>query len=181
MNMNINDQDIAVSDYLKAIGVKYRAIPIQQDVIGEGGWKHDKWVVMFNSESFEYSMGIGHSVAIFTQKQRNDLKKYLAVVGYVDKLPQTKRLKRNPNKHSIVFETYELALPPTQASVLYSLLLDSSAAEMPFVDWCDDYGYNTDSRAALAIYEACQINFVKLRNVFNTKQRKHLTELLEDY
>lgn len=58
---------------------------------------------------------------------------------------------------------------PTAADVLGCLMLDASSvddgAPYPrlFRDWCDDFGYDTDSRKALAAYEACCKLAPKLR------------------
>lgn len=45
---------------------------------------------------------------------------------------------------------------PPLADVLSSLLSDASNADTTFEDWCGDFGYDTDSRKALATYLACQ-------------------------
>ena len=70
---------------------------------------------------------------------------------------------------------------PPIAGLLYSLILDSSACNESFASWCDNFGYATDSRKALKIYEQCQEDFDKLRKVFTTAQIEHITGLLEGY
>ena len=52
-------------------------------------------------------------------------------------------------------DTCWAATPPDIADVLHSLILDSSACDMSFEDWCADYGYDTDSRKAYATYHEC--------------------------
>ena len=71
-------------------------------------------------------------------------------------------------------------IPPI-AGVLYSLILDGSACTESFASWCDNFGYATDSRKALKIYEQCLEGFDKLWKVFTTAQIEHITGLLEDY
>lgn len=71
--------------------------------------------------------------------------------------------------------------PPHAADVLYSLLLDSSAAEMTFASWCAEFGYDTDSRKALDTYLACQENADKLARIFDHTTREQLREALQDY
>ena len=44
---------------------------------------------------------------------------------------------------------------PKVADVMHSLLLDSSAVDMDFEDWCSDFGYDTDSRKARDTYDKC--------------------------
>jgi hypothetical protein len=52
---------------------------------------------------------------------------------------------------------------PSLDDVLHSLVLDASACDQSFDDWCSDYGYDTDSRKALETYLTCQENATKLR------------------
>jgi hypothetical protein len=55
---------------------------------------------------------------------------------------------------------------PNAADVLNSLALDARACDMSFANWCQEYGYNTDSRQAFKTYEECQQNGDKLKSVF---------------
>lgn len=52
---------------------------------------------------------------------------------------------------------------PALGDVLYALVLDASACEDSFEDWCSNYGYDTDSRKALDTYLDCQENAHRLR------------------
>ena len=70
---------------------------------------------------------------------------------------------------------------PTAGSVLYSLLLDASGADENFHDWCANYGYDTDSRKALATYEACCIIRADVNKFFTAAERAELAAILEDY
>lgn len=70
---------------------------------------------------------------------------------------------------------------PHPADVLHSLILDSSAADQSFESWCDEFGYDRDSRKALATYEACQQNADKLRKLFTRETLESLTSALQDY
>ncbi len=47
--------------------------------------------------------------------------------------------------------------------VLHSLVMDASACEQSFEDWCADFGSDSDSIRALETYRACQKNAAKLR------------------
>lgn len=51
---------------------------------------------------------------------------------------------------------YRERAPITAAQVLESLRQDVSSADLPFEDWCADYGFNVDSRSDLAAYEECR-------------------------
>lgn len=68
---------------------------------------------------------------------------------------------------------------PSLKDVLYSLVMDSDACEMPFDSWCSNFGYNTDSRKALETYLACQENTLKLRNA--KIDLSAIREALQDY
>lgn len=67
------------------------------------------------------------------------------------------------------------------ADVLHSLILDSSANEMSFDDWCLEYGYSSDSIKARDTYDACQRNTDKLCRIFPRKTLEALRETLQDY
>jgi hypothetical protein len=45
--------------------------------------------------------------------------------------------------------------PPTSADVVGCMLLDASALDSTFEEWCSDMGYDSDSRAAERTYHAC--------------------------
>lgn len=76
-------------------------------------------------------------------------------------------------------------VPPTLAEVLECLASDSYTLPLPemagseeeaFVEWCGEYGCETDSRKALAIYRACLSQSRRLRrflgeSAFNTLMR----------
>jgi hypothetical protein len=71
---------------------------------------------------------------------------------------------------------------PSAADVLYCLLLDAEGATgESFPDWCETYGYDSDSRKALATYLECQAVSITLRRVFDHKTREALREALQDY
>lgn len=78
-------------------------------------------------------------------------------------------------------ENQRKPIAPHAADVLYSLVLDSSACDQSFDHWCDEFGYDTDSRKALETYLACQENSNKLHKVFSGAQLEKLRELLQDY
>lgn len=70
---------------------------------------------------------------------------------------------------------------PNAADVLYSLTLDASAEHESFPDWCSNYGYDEDSRKALAIYDKCVKTAKELRRVFTREQLATIRTTLEDY
>lgn len=56
-------------------------------------------------------------------------------------------------------------IAPDAPTVLSSLMLDASAADTTFADWCSEYGYDTDSRGALDTFLTCQQIGAELRRL----------------
>lgn len=57
---------------------------------------------------------------------------------------------------------------PDLNTVLECLQLDASGASQSFEDWCDDLGYNSDSRSNERIYDACRNIMLELQKLFGT-------------
>lgn len=70
---------------------------------------------------------------------------------------------------------------PKVADVLHSLILDASAADENFHDWCANYGYSDDSIKAMNTYRACLEVAVALRKHFSPDTLRTVRELLQDY
>lgn len=70
---------------------------------------------------------------------------------------------------------------PTAASVLYCLFSDAEACEMSYQDWCDNFGYDSDSIKALNTYRACEATGHELRKLFDFNTRAKMREILQDY
>lgn len=137
------------------------------------GWECDAWNVSFVrgdvSERFDYFTGTGH-------RKANDsamAKRSAHALRNVSKrmLAWKEHYKRYPDK----------PVAPHPADVLQSLILDASVVGQSFASWCSDYGYDTDSRKAFAIYEACQANADKFARVFDGAAREALEVALRDY
>lgn len=71
---------------------------------------------------------------------------------------------------------------PDMEDVLHSLVLDASACRMTFDEWCDEYGYDTDSRKAHAAYTQCaDIGLKLVRMVGGADKFATLEELYSDF
>ena len=70
---------------------------------------------------------------------------------------------------------------PKVADVLHSLIMDASAADENFHDWCANYGYSDDSIKAMNPYKACLQIAVALRKHFSPDTLRQVRELLQDY
>lgn len=66
---------------------------------------------------------------------------------------------------------------PEKDQVLYALASDAENGLQTFEDFCDDLGYDSDSRRAYAIWEACRENGRRLAEIFTTDERDLLREI----
>lgn len=74
------------------------------------------------------------------------------------------------------------AINPDAASVIASLVLDASVLDAGgFEDWANECGYDTDSRAAEAIYRACLEIALKLRAAIGDAGLETLRAAAQDY
>ena len=71
-------------------------------------------------------------------------------------------------------------IKPNEFDVISCLLLDASVLDHPsFEDWASDYGYDPDSRKALAMYHACMATALKLRAGLGDKMITQLRKLTD--
>lgn len=88
--------------------------------------------------------------------------------------------RKNPPTWNIGSAAVALT-PPTAAAIFYSLSLDGGAAMQSFDDWAGDFGYDTDSRKAEAIYKACVETGQYLLKCIGPEGLEKLQELFQDY
>ena len=96
----------------------------------EGSWEYDSWKVeiIFQDRRYtcqEFKTGLGH---------RSKVKRYNYAVGRA-------------------YVTVPKA--PEVADVISCLISDANSGMMNFDDFCSEFGYDTDSRKALAVWEQC--------------------------
>lgn len=128
-----------------------------------------KWLVSINGQDFEYYTGLAH---------RKEVRK--GHRGRIGNYTYDEMARMNLTEAGFK-QLLELSkpTPPTPDDVLYCLVSDAEAAETTFAEWCNNFGYDTDSRKALAIYEQCQQNTDKLRKAgINIAAER---ERLQDY
>lgn len=185
----INDQDRQVAEFLKAANIQFfvnymgQSKPFGDNVM-------DSWKVGFSMRQtdqsgnlyaeFDYHTGIGHRI----EAPANSYKLSASQIA------SAKELQALLDKKSVYPETVikiggdwsrTYSVCPTQASVLYNLLLDAQCADQNFEDFCSDLGYNPDSRKDFKIYELCCESLQKIRKIFTNTQRAKLSEILQDY
>ena len=156
----MNEQDKKAAEYLAAQGVNFFA-----RLLGEtkrDSWTCDEWRVSFKRVHLDSRLPVRDKAPLETA--------YYTGTGHRAK--PTKRMS---------WDNAPRPVAPTAGSVLYSLLLDASGADENFYDWCDNYGYDSDSRKALATYEACCIIRADVNKFFTAAERAELAAILEDY
>ena len=147
-----------------------------EDQENERPWKFDRWTAVLNGYAFEYKTGLGHR-SKFTSNQY----KKQRVLGKTFLKANVAAVRRTGHESYDSYSYIEYIAVPTLASILYCLILDSSALNENFQDWADEYGMDGDSIKALNIYNLCCDNGRRLRKALSRNQLKQATELLEDY
>ena len=182
----MNEQELAVVEYLKSIGVKYNPIITSVNNTSSDGWERDSFRIMFDRDdkSFdtEYHSGTGHRMVSPVYSIGMKIKAHLKAIDVKPVADVTFKRAGDKYNHYKPGDTVSMVtVVPNQASVLYSLLMDGDSGYELFDDFCDNYGYDNDSIKAHNIYEACQKIAGKMRKFFSTEERNKLQELLEDY
>lgn len=136
--------------------------------IDDKEWPHYLWnvVVIYKGGawSFPYKCGLGH----------------------IEKKPGYNPDPKPPYREgTIAYEQWinEAFRPkkPNVSDIMHSILMDSEANSMSFNDWCDNFGYDTDSMKALRTYQSCCEEGEMLRKAFTNKQIQAMKIALEDY
>lgn len=174
MKTDYNDVKKAVADYLQGIGVTYTAVFVPQSASRNStekqptlNWRVTLMPLTGKPMATDYSQGIGHvpGLKLFVHKTLHDESQIKAAA----------ERGINPN-------TGKRLQPPHVADVIHSLLLDSGVNDAAgFEDWASEYGYDTDSRKAGEIYNACKLIARDFCRVLTAAQRAHLADLLQDY
>lgn len=139
------------------------ALPVKIDYAGEtmrdNNWKCDQWRVQLSNKkeywTTYYFTGLGLRAKNYSglgRKWDGMCKKH-----YDDK-----------------------PIKPTVAAVLHSLFTDAKASEYNFFDWCDEYGYSSDSISAMNTYNQCLETAASLRKYFSIEQREAIKVIIQD-
>ncbi|AGZ17695.1 hypothetical protein X824_gp128 [Escherichia phage 4MG] len=184
--ITFNDQDVAVSNFLKEKGITFNAQ--YGGVNNDPKWEADLFFVSFekgaNVYRTEFKTGTGHRVGRnggVTPTDARELAKVGAKVAQVDQKNWTRDdYKRNNNK-AMSFGYRVYVATPCAANVLYCLLADADCGSETHADFCANMGYDEDSRKGLEIYLACQKTGEELRKIFTGEELEALREMLEDY
>lgn len=134
-------------------------------------WMHDKWAVIIEGQTFDYSAGIGHREA----KDKYSRDKFNNLAGK-NNLKQT---RENLTLYLKEFGECSKPKPLKIDDILYSLIMDADSGRMLFEEFCDNFGYRSDSIKALDTYRACQQNVKKVLTFI--KDLDKAQELFHDY
>lgn len=148
------------------------ALPITISYVGEttrdNGWKCDEWRVTLQNSA----------------KDRRWTTAYYTGLGLRGKpVLQVTDGGQPPRKHTLLWERIEKSRPPVKpkiADVVYSLCMDATADDYNFHDWCDTYGYSSDSIAALNLYKQCLEIAQNLRSFFTREQRQAIEAIVAE-
>lgn len=162
-----------VDAILSAAGVSMQAVCLGETK--RDNWVCDAWKVTFIVTSDQRAAGVEFDYFTGTGLRKPVEWKHGAP-GYDN--------GRQPLLGTLLYEQWMTSAKPEAphaADVLRCLTDDVQACHMSFNDWADTYGYDTDSRKAFKIYEACQESGDKLKKVFTHAQIAQLREALQDY
>ena len=126
-----------------------------------------KWKVFLGEHSFDYSMGEAYFTPRYNQNTRSNR--------------FAKMNKKPKGIETIPYNSNGWLHCPEFKGVLYSLILDMQCGDENYQDFCDNYGYDQDSRKALKTYLACQENGNKLKSIFNNEELEFINSQLEEY
>jgi len=182
----IPEQDLLVAEFLKSINVDYSVKWLGVAGNNSNFKDSDQWQITFKkagkfSESFDFYTGSGHRINNSGVSLSPANKKYIDSVKAVTGLSNAlvRESKQEKLVKNIFVQSY--AVTPTQASVLYCLLLDAESGSMSFDDFCDNFGYDSDSMSDFKIYQACMAITKQVQKLFTCSERQQLQELLQDY
>ncbi len=169
----MSDIETTVLKTLADNAIAYTIAPAGVGLVRDS-WECDGWRVTLTcngkSECFDYYTGTGHRKISEFEKLR--IAQYWSPI-------KTPTVRAN-YLHDIAKASKPVA--PHIAGVLHSLVMDSSALDESFTDWCSTFGYDSDSiKKAFVIYRACCDNAQKLRRVMPGATLAQLAETLQDY
>lgn len=176
----------AVAAILDECGVRFSVALVDENAVDENGWKHAAWNVRFVKPngalmgypefSTQYRMGSGLRELVTNLRMRAiscGIQTGWSLANINWKTPRTV-LDQEFRRFCTRPQT------PTPAGVLHSLILDASAADSTFDEWCADFGYDSDSRKALATYLSCQETAKDLRRLFGTETLEKLADAVRE-
>jgi hypothetical protein len=133
-----------------------------------------------------YHLGTGHvsreDIARVSDNYSTPAR-YAAYYVTVLRKPYAKFVDQNGWVAAVAYAANRRNVKPHLADVLHSLCVDSTPyfAHSTFEDWAGEYGYDTDSRKALATYEQCIDTGRKLARALPADVLEQVQALTADY
>ncbi len=137
-------------------------------------WQHFLWNVSINGVDFSYKTGIGH---LIQWDKKVNMNRYVNPLDALRRLSKSWPAGKRPDNCISLPSINAWVKIPDQLEVLHCLLSDQQAGSMSFVDFCSDFGYDSDSIKAVDIYRACMENAQKVNRCLKNRQEiEKLTE-----
>lgn len=157
---------MTISETLVEQGYVFQATLLKDEYDGIQG-SHTHWITLYHNNqkiNFEYTAGCGHRH--FPGHPLKEPKSNVFAPLTVADVEDNK--KTVPNT-------------PTLEDAMFALLMDCSTGRNSesFDEFCDNYGYDSDSRSAFKIYEACLDQYSKARKL--GVDFEAMDELFEDF
>ena len=139
-------------------------------------WQHDKWTILIDRQTFDYSTGTGHREV--KTKGKKDYRGYRNEALYYLN-GSFKKERQNLELINSRLEKFTRPKAPNIDDVLYSLLMDSEAEQYTFDEWCNTFGCDVDSKSAERMYNGCRDNATKVRRFIDNIEEAR--EMFQDY
>lgn len=134
----------------------------------------------------EYKLGVGHVKPGHWKRAKSILgttqyfRPHESVIRTLAENPNAMLADHNAHVRAAVAVAGKFGIKPALEDVLSSLVMDNPN-DMSFEEWCADFGYDSDSRKAHAIWEACCEVGRKLRRAFTPEELTKLTDAATNY
>ncbi len=166
---NADTIEAAIKSLILDAGISYR-VTYCGERTKDDNWKCDGWLFNFSKSptlkggkiaEFEYFTGLGHRKPA----------------------PMPSDGGKRPRIGTLMHESLEgqrKPVTPPVAGLIHSLVMDDTQGQ-DFAEWCSNYGYDDDSRKAMATYEQCQQQTRKARELFGRGLLEKFAELVANY
>lgn len=175
---------------VKELGLtfEYKFVPFSQSRNKAEEHPSLNWLVTLKrgngSMSFDYSAGCGHCPSYkqlwnATPYEKRQQRELLAAECETGKQHNWAGWMSIPKP--VVMKLVK-PITPKHANIIHSLAIDASVLDSgSFEEWASEFGYEADSRAAEAIYNACLQQALQLRRLVGDEGLRLLQTASQDY
>lgn len=128
----------------------------------------------------DYMMGSGHAPAYKCRRADKWLTEQ-AIKSECETGRKCTHISEAANTAGYVVANKGPEIFPELIDVVYSLQMDADTIDYTFESWCNEFGYDTDSRKAEAIYNQCVQIAIKLRQAIGEDGLNKLRDAYQDY